>query len=89
MQYINQVPLIDWITQDKTTQYEEFLNITGVEILSYDRYVFDDKNGRENAPIDGYFDNLELARNSALKCGRKYMNLALNSIVLFLLNYVQ
>ena len=67
MQYINQVPLIDWITQDKTTQYEEFLNITGVEILSYDRYVFDDKNGRENAPIDGYFDNLELARNSALK----------------------
>ena len=77
MQYINQVPLIDWITQDKTTQYEEFLNITGVEILSYDRYVFDDKNGRENAPIDGYFDNLELARNSALKCGRKYMNIAL------------
>lgn len=77
VQYINCVPLIDWIGGNDMTQYDKFLHATGIEMLSYDRYVFDDKNGRENAPIAGYYDNLEPARNAALKYNTKYMNIAL------------
>lgn len=72
--YINNMPVIIPVSE---SPYENFLQVTGLDLLSYDRYVFDDRNGRENTPIAGYYDNLEFARNSALKCGANYMNIAL------------
>ena len=72
--YINNIPLFDL---GDGNLYENLLQVTGLDLLSYDRYVFNDVRGRENAPIANYYDNLELARNSAFKYGARYMNIAL------------
>lgn len=61
-QYVNHFPTgEDW--------YDEFLQIVGTDILSYDRYVFKE----ERDYVEFFYTNLEAARNVALKYGADYM----------------
>ncbi len=66
-QYVNHFPQHD----DK--MYDRFMSKVGTEILSYDRYVFNEK---DDSP--GFFIlNLECARNVGLKYGVDYMAILL------------
>ena len=77
MQYINQYPFIhNWFNRDKS-QYEVFFDYTGVEMLSYDTYVFSESNGIKKTNKEAYYFNLEYARDAALKQNAEYMNIAL------------
>ena len=77
IQYINNIPMVPWIERWYPTLYEYFMETVNTGILSYDRYVFDDSKGRAEAPTEGYCDNLEFARNAALKYDAEYMIIAL------------
>ena len=74
MQYVNQLP---YNTFYHPNIYEDFLRITDVKLISYDKYVFNDANGKENAPIYEYYRNLAMAREAALKYDAEFMNIAL------------
>ena len=74
MQYVNQLPYNSFYHPNI---YEDFLSITGVKLISYDKYVFDDINGRENIPLYEYYRSLAMARDAALKFDAQFMNIAL------------
>ncbi len=75
--YINQGPLVDKLYNAGLNQYGYFIDCVGTDIVSYDRYVFDDNGGKMNERIPFYYFNMELAREAALERNIKYMNIAL------------